>query len=847
MYPKLFNADATSWASFGIGVLSGAISCDVEENRNGSYELEMTYPVTAPFYDELKLRRLIVAKPNYTDDPQPFRIYDISKPLNGIVTVKAQHISYDLSGYIDAPFEALDLQNALTTMVSSNTIYPTSCPFTFSTDKTGSQAMNVKHPQSVRALMGGVEGSLIDTYGGEWHFDGYSCELKANRGEDRGVLIRYGKNLTDLRQEENNASVYTGVYPYYYNADSDTLVMLTEKVISVAGTFDYSRILPLDLTSEFEEAPTQEALRTRANSYITTNQIGVPKVNLTISFVEADSIAERVDLCDTVSVRFDAMGVSTSAKCIRTKWDVLKERYIEAELGSVRKSLTESIAQSADIAKAIEERSSLFKSIAQNIASKVTGNSGGYIVLHDTDNDGNPDEILILDNEDISQAVNVIRMNNGGIAFSTTGYTGTYTTAWNINGQFVADFIASGELHTQSVKILANNQFYWDKDNITIANPNSNQMLRFGKYDGVNYGLGFSVDGGSTWLTSINFNGMSLVDPVNQWFVTIKDHALKINSIDGYTIMGVGRFNCVDSDFLPITDEIFQMGSVKATTRADDDIYYTDGTQVGKYCVSLGKVNLPRGFAAIAIGYSNEVTEKHGIAIGINNNSYGAKSITIGYQNTSDFVPHEDPENHQHGYNSGTAIGYNNYVKASQTVAIGIDNHSEYSYAVCIGRGLISSKTHQFVVGRYNREDSGAVFIIGDGYKTIINGEEVITRVNTLVYKTNGSLCIDGQVISSSDARYKTICGDVPDVSNIHAVRYKWNENKHSRDDIDHIGYIAQDVEPVAPYLVQEDDKGYKSLDYTGLLCAKVEILEQTVTRLMAKIAELEARLNAGT
>ena len=227
MYPKLFNADATSWASFGIGVLSGAISCDVEENRNGSYELEMTYPVTAPFYDELKLRRLIVAKPNYTDDPQPFRIYDISKPLNGVVTVKAQHISYDLSGFIDAPFEALDLANALTTMVSSNTIYPTSCPFTFSTDKTGSQAMNVKHPQSVRALMGGVEGSLIDTYGGEWHFDGYSCELKANRGEDRGVLIRYGKNLTDLRQEENNASVYTGVYPYYYNADADTLVTLT--------------------------------------------------------------------------------------------------------------------------------------------------------------------------------------------------------------------------------------------------------------------------------------------------------------------------------------------------------------------------------------------------------------------------------------------------------------------------------------------------------------------------------------------------------------------------------------------------------------------------------------------
>lgn len=882
MYPKLFNADATSWASFGIGVLSGAISCDVEENRNGSYELEMTYPVTAPFYDELKLRRLIVAKPNYTDDPQPFRIYDISKPLNGIVTVKAQHISYDLSGYIDAPFEALDLQNALTTMVSSNTIYPTSCPFTFSTDKTGSQAMNVKHPQSVRALMGGVEGSLIDTYGGEWHFDGYSCELKANRGEDRGVLIRYGKNLTDLRQEENNASVYTGVYPYYYNADSDTLVMLTEKVISVAGTFDYSRILPLDLTSEFEEAPTQEALRTRANSYITTNQIGVPKVNLTISFVEADSIAERVDLCDTVSVRFDAMGVSTSAKCIRTKWDVLKERYIEAELGSVRKSLTESIAQSADIAKAIEERSSLFKSIAQNVASKVTGNSGGYIVLHDTDNDGEPDEILILDNEDITQAVNVIRMNNGGIAFSKTGYTGTYTTAWNINGQFVADFIASGELKTQTVKILGDTQFYWDSNNITIIDPtNQNRIIRFGKYDGTNYGLGFSSDGGNTWTAGLTFTGIKFLGSSGgSGKAEMDSDHFSIVRADGVGITYIGAGQVVDVVEGVETDvdgHYYRLGTFKG-------LYDENNVKIrshGNHSFCAGRANAPRGIYSIATGYNNETwndsdiaigrsniskTEAaiavgksnsalgtSAIAIGKNNSSQVTKSIAIGTDNTASVTEAIAIGSGNNVSGSGTVVlgkdntaktlhsivigedhtfNYFNNTPITRNICLGHDNGCTLSYGILIGESLTAGKHYQTVIGYYNVNSSSHCFIIGAG-----SGSQA--RNNIMTMDSSGNMTISGALTQNSDRRLKTVVDGLPDVSGIRAVRFRWNDKKMNGDQLDHLGYIAQDVEAVAPYLVSDDSNGYKALDYIGLMVAKIEQLERKVEELTRTVEAL--------
>ena len=508
MNPILFDAGAVSFTTFGIGVLSSVISCEVEELRNGSYELEMTYPITGAFFEEIQLRRLIVAKPNYTDNPQPFRIYSISKPLNGIVTINAQHISYDLSGYIDAPFTAAGIRAALTQMVDATTIYPTSCPFTFTTDKTNLQDMTLKHPESVRALMGGVEGSLLDVYGGEWHFDGLTCDLETARGSNRGVSIRYGKNLIDLRQEENNASVYTGVYPYYYESDSNTLVVLPEKVINVTGTFGYTKILKLDLTAEFTELPTVAQLRARAESYIADNEIGIPKVNLTVGFQEQESTLARVDLCDTVTVVFDALGVSATAKCIRTKWDVLKGRYIAAEFGSKKTSLAATIADTYEIEQAIKQYSSAFGFVAEKVAKRVTGNRGGYIYLHDTDNDGEPDEILIMDSDDINTAVRIIRINNGGIAFSKTGYNGTYTTAWNIDGEFSANFIASGELQTDLVKILGDAQFYWDSENITLVNPtDSLRMIRFGKYDGVNYGLGFSVDGGKVTVTDAKTTG----------------------------------------------------------------------------------------------------------------------------------------------------------------------------------------------------------------------------------------------------------------------------------------------------------------------------------------------------
>lgn len=509
MIPVLHPADSTSWASFGLGALSDAISCEVTEERNGQYELEMTYPVSGQHYSELALRKIILAKPNFNDPPQPFRIYKISKPLAGIVTVNAQHLCYDLSGYVVGVFSAVGVQSALAALTANCT--PTPCPFTFSSDMSSTGTFDVHKPASIRALMGGTTGSLIDHWHGEWSYNGYACRFDANRGTDRGVTIRYGKNLTSIEQEENNASVYTGIYPFWFNSDTRSLVTLPEKTINAPGSFGYTKICPVDLSDRFESEPTEAQLRAAAQTYISSNDIGVPAVNLRLSFVQLEEIKERVDLCDIVHVYFDTLGVSASAKCVRTRWNVLTEQYNEIELGTIRASIAGTIAGIRETADQAHAATSTLADTARSVSQKITGQLGGYVVMNDTDNDGQPDEILIMDAPDKEEAVSIIRLNNGGIAFSQDGYHGTYGTAWSIDGHFVADYITSGVLQANLIRILGTTNFYWDAGNIYIINPqDARQQIRIGQYDGTRYGIGFTRDGGVTWQTAMDFQGLNV-------------------------------------------------------------------------------------------------------------------------------------------------------------------------------------------------------------------------------------------------------------------------------------------------------------------------------------------------
>lgn len=466
MIPILYQSTETEFTTNGLGRLSDVISCNVEEERNGAYELTMQYPVDGNHFADISLSKIITAIPADGKPAQPFRIYYISKPMSGTVEIKAEHISYQLSHIPVQPFEA---GSAVAAMAGLKTYSAEANPFTFWTDKSTVANFKVNIPSSIRSLLGGTEGSVLDTFGGgEYEFDKYTVKLHNARGSDNGVSLKYGKNITDIRQEENIANTYTGVYPYWLgtnDASEEVLVTLTEKVLHSANAqnFPYQRTIPLDLSSEFQTQPTEAQLRARAQAYMTANNIGVPTVSIDVNFValwqteEYKQFAnlERVNLCDTVTVEFPVLGISAKAKVVKTNYDVLKERYNSIEVGDARTNFANQISRNTaqavnSLAKRVPSKTSMQQAI-DHATQLITGGLGGHVVFT-LNADGEPQEILVMDTDDIQTAVNVIRINANGIGFSTTGYNGTYTTAWTIDGHFVADFIDTGILTASLIK-----------------------------------------------------------------------------------------------------------------------------------------------------------------------------------------------------------------------------------------------------------------------------------------------------------------------------------------------------------------------------------------------------------
>ena len=338
-YPRLYPPTAAAWDTNGLGALSDCISCVVEETLNGPFELEMQYRLNGLHYADITLRSIILAKPNPTARPQPFRVYKISRPINGVVTINAQHLSYDLSGIVIEPFNAPSLASALEGM-KTNAV--TENPFEYETDKTVISDFVVSYPSSARSLVAGQRGSLLDTYGGELEFDRYQVKLWAHRGKDNGVTIRYGKNMTDVNQEEDGSGVYTGVYPYWYSEEEGS-ADLGSSYVPVEGEFDFTRILLLDLTEEFENKPTAEELTQKAQEYISNHDPGVPTISTTVSWYQSKDFVENVNLGDVVGVYFSRLGISAKAKIVKTRYNALQNRYESVDIGSVRSSIAGTI------------------------------------------------------------------------------------------------------------------------------------------------------------------------------------------------------------------------------------------------------------------------------------------------------------------------------------------------------------------------------------------------------------------------------------------------------------------------------------------------------------------------
>lgn len=470
MIPILYEGTEQSFTSNGLGRLADAITCKVVEERNATYELEMTYPVTGIHFDDIQEGRIILAQPFDGGLTQPFTIYQITKPLNQVVTVKAQHISYQLSGIVVMPYEA---NSCLSALAGIDSYSSTTNPFNFTTDKRVTAHYEVTAPTSARALLCGQSGSILDVYGkGDYEFNRYDVNLWTNRGADNGVTLRYGKNITDLKNVVDITNVYTGIVPYWIDGEGNTVV-LPEKVVLSGheGDYPFKIIKSVDFSSNWETQPTVEQLRTAAQNYVASNEGWKLKNNITISFValwnteEYKNIAplERVKMCDVVHVVVPKLGIDFDTKVIKTDYNVLQERYNSITLGDSYYSL--STVFSEEITRSEEQQSTHMQQAIARATKLIQGGLGGHVVFN-VNADGEPQEILIMDTDDIQTAVSVIRMNKNGIGFSTNGYNGPFHTAWTIDGHFVADYIDTGTLDADLIKAgriqdnAGNN--YWD-------------------------------------------------------------------------------------------------------------------------------------------------------------------------------------------------------------------------------------------------------------------------------------------------------------------------------------------------------------------------------------------------
>lgn len=438
----------------GLGTLSECTSCIVKEERNGAFTLELKLPQNAKHFSEVAVGGVIKAKAREAGDPQLFRISKITKPMQGVVTVYANHISYDLNKTSVLPFSSTGIVTTLSTM---KTKMQGGDAFTLSTDIVNtSSSFSNKVPQSARALFGGQQGSLLDVFGGEYLFDNLQVSLLANRGNDNGVTLRYGKNITDLSQEENIENTYTAIQPYVVDLNENAVLGTLLTVVQSAEP----KIMNLDLSNKFSgnDTPTVAQIDAAAQQYATANNVGVPKVSIKVSFValwqteEYKDIAplERVSLCDTVTVVFEKLGVNAKAKVVSTTYDTLRERYTEIEIGDARSTLASTISGiSQDSMNAVANASGFLDNTIQQFTSLIANGLGLFVTREAVGETGGY-KYYLHNRPTLADSQYQWTFNSNGFAVSQD-YGATWTAGIDADGNAVFNSIAANSVDAMSI------------------------------------------------------------------------------------------------------------------------------------------------------------------------------------------------------------------------------------------------------------------------------------------------------------------------------------------------------------------------------------------------------------
>ncbi|EGO7969797.1 hypothetical protein E3O87_001616 [Enterococcus faecalis] len=489
----LYEKKNNDWNSLGLGPLTEAINPLVTREKNGIYDLTFEYPVNGKLFNELKVGRWVTANagPTIVARKQKFEIAQITKPKNGIVTVYCEHYRYKLLRSIvtiGIKHENIPAQTALNYL--KERMQPKG-DFSFYSDVDTKSSIDFTDPSKFKngqEALGGVAGSILDNFGGEYLFDNNQVKLLVEAGKKTNIVIAYGKNLTDITQEESIENTYTSIYGWAKigTGDDEEILTLPEIYIDSDYVNNYTerRIQMVDFSDK--EPKDVTTLRSMVKSYIKSNKVGVPKVSIKASYVDlASSVMdtelknlEEIDLCDWVTIAFNQLKINTTAQIVKTVWNVSLDRYESIELGESRTDFAKVIEESKEEIKQVTNKINWLEQ-AQQEATDIIKNPGkGHVVIYPSLAD--PQEFLIMDTTDIKTAKKVWRWNVGGLGFSSTGYNGSYGLAMTNNGAMVADRMTTGTLRAINIIGVAITGSTIDGGVITNSNGYSKIILRDG-------------------------------------------------------------------------------------------------------------------------------------------------------------------------------------------------------------------------------------------------------------------------------------------------------------------------------------------------------------------------------
>lgn len=389
MRPILFNKNETAFDTYGLGELN-VTKGNVTRERNGNYTLYSEIPANDPMVATLEKEMKLKADAGLRTKNQTFEISRIVKDSSNIVKIYGQHISHKLEymGLVNGrPFSG----SAFTALAIWHNATIGDLRFDVWSDiqTTGKGVFDISKMENARQALGGVEGSILDIYGGEYEFDNMTVRLHKQLGRTAPTVLEYGRNILSAELDETIESAYTSVLPFAtYTPDkpegdtSDSqpdpvTVTLPENYVDskYKALYAHRRIKVVDFSSEFKsdskskDIPTPDKLRKIANDYMERNEIGKPKINIKIEYADlartldyADNgWIEEVELCDIVPVYYPQIGLTDETLKVTTiTYDFVNERNESVEYGdigtNVRATMQSGLAGRVDdIAKAQQD------------------------------------------------------------------------------------------------------------------------------------------------------------------------------------------------------------------------------------------------------------------------------------------------------------------------------------------------------------------------------------------------------------------------------------------------------------------------------------------------------------